>query len=552
MIGSDWMNQIYIDAGFSETRVAVMEDSNLAEVHIDRQDSERIAGNIYKGRVANVLPGMQAAFVDIGIEKNAFLFIKDAVNYKMPDGGGKANISISEILKVGEEILVQISKEPSGTKGARVTTHITLPGRYIVLMPTIDYIGISRRIENEEERSRLKSIVEGIKPEGMGIIIRTEAEGKNRDDFIEDINFLSGLWSKICTDSARSAAPKMIHKDMDIIYRSIRDIFNRDTSKIIVNDRIVQKRAEEIVEFFSPQSKDMVEYYDGSVNIFDFYGIEGKIEKALSNKVWLKNGGYIIIDQTEALTSIDVNTGRYTGASSLKDTVLLTNIEAAKEIARQLRLRDIGGIIIIDFIDMDSVEHNNMVLEELKSELKKDRTKSSVLEVTQLGLVEMTRKKMAKRLSSIMQEECPICQGNGRVLNEESVVKKLERELSRVFKETDADAVLAEINEAIARYISINGSNYIKYVEENYNKKVIIKGLASLGFSEINIKSTGSIKKVSEAAYPFEIGDKIEINTIKSRYLNASDRNNLFDGVIQGISRDENGKINRLTINIEP
>lgn len=543
------MNEIYIDAGFSETRVAVMEDGNLAEVYIERQGSERIAGNIYKGKVSNVLPGMQAAFVDIGIEKNAFLFIKDAIRYNMR-AEEKGNVSIAEILKPGDEILVQISKEPAGTKGARVTTHITLPGRYIVLMPNVDYIGISRRIEDEEERSRLKSIMEDIKPEGMGVIIRTEAEGKNTGDFIEDINFLTGLWSKVCAEQAKVSAPEIIHRDMDIIYRSIRDIFNRDTSRIIVNDRSVQKRAGDIVEFFSPESKNKVEYYDGSVNIFDFYGIEGKIEKALSNKIWLKSGGYIIIDQTEALTSIDVNTGRFTGSCSLKETVLLTNIEAAKEIAHQLRLRDIGGIIVIDFIDMDSEEHKQMVVEELKAELKKDRTKSSVLGITQLGLVEMTRKKMAKRLSSIMQEECPLCQGSGRVLNEESVVRKLEREIQRVFKETEAEAVLVEINEAIARYISVHGSDYITYVEEKCNKKVFIKGLYNMGFSEINIKSTGSIKKIDEASYPFEVGDRIEINAIKSKFLNSSDRNNLFDGVIEGISYDENGKINKLTINL--
>lgn len=544
------MNEIYIDAGFSETRVAVVEDGNLAEVYIERQGSERIAGNIYKGRVANVLPGMQAAFVDIGIGRNAFLFIKDVVKYKMPDEG-KGNVSITDVLKVGEEILVQISKEPAGTKGARVTTHITLPGRYVVLMPNIDYIGISRRIENEEERSRLKSIMEDIKPKGMGIIIRTEAEGKNAGDFIEDVNFLTGLWSKICADQAVAAAPKIIHRDMDIIYRSIRDIFNRDTSRIIVNDRSVQKRAVDIVEFFSPESKNKVEYYDGSVNIFDFYGIESKIEKALSNKVWLKSGGYIIIDQTEALTSIDVNTGRFTGSYSLKETVLLTNIEAAREIARQLRLRDIGGIIVIDFIDMDSEEHKQMVVEELKAELKKDRTKSSVLEITHLGLVEMTRKKMAKRLSSIMQEECPLCQGNGRVLSEESVVRKLERELERIFKETDAEAVLVEINEAIARYIDVHGNDYIKYVEGHYNKRVFIKGLYSMGFSEINVKAAGSAGKIDAVSQPFEVGDRIEINSIKSKYLNASDRNNLFDGVVHDISCDENGKINELTVRLK-
>jgi ribonuclease, Rne/Rng family len=550
----DWgddMNEIYMDIGFSESRIAVMDEGALAEIYIERQGSEMTSGNIYKGRVENVLPGMQSAFVNIGLDKNAFLYIKDAVdNKKINISDPECNVSINEILKVGDEILVQVSKEPAGTKGARVTTHITLPGRYVVLMPNVDYIGISRRIENEEERERLKNIMMDIKPEDMGIIIRTESEGKNTEDFMEDINFLKGLWDRIKAESVISGAPRLIHRDMDIVFRTVRDLFSRDTQKMIINDRASYKRAVEIVNLFSPSWVDKIHYYDSSANILDFYGVDLKIEKALSQKVWLKNGGYLVIDQTEALTSIDVNTGRFTGSYNLNETVVLTNIEAAREIARQLRLRDIGGIIIIDFIDMNSEEHKLKVIDALKSELKKDRTKSTVFGITQLGLVEMTRKKMGKRLSAIMQKECPMCSGSGRVLGEESVARKIERELQRVFKETDAEAVLIEVNDEVARYILSLKDSYIKYMEQNFSKKIIVKGLASMEHSDIKIKSMGSAAKVSEHAMPFEIGDKVEINVIKTKYLNNMNRNNLFNGRICDIKVNEDGKAGQIMVDI--
>ena len=541
------MNEIFIDVGFSESRVAVIDEGELAEIYIDRQSRERIAGNIYKGRIENVLPGMQAAFVDIGFEKNAFLYVKDAIDYGavFHENCTKEEIPICNLLKAGDELLVQVSKEQIGSKGARVTTHITLPGRYIVLMPNVNYIGISRRIESANERDRLKGIISKLKPKNMGIIIRTEAEGKESDDFIEDIDFLIKLYAEINNDAVKSGAPRLIHKDLGLVYKSIRDLFNRETKRVVINEINTYKK---IVELFSPELKNKFEYYSGGANILGFYGIEEKIEKALSKKVWLKCGGYIIIDQTEALTSIDVNTGKYTGCSSLKDTVLLTNIEAAGEIARQLRLRDIGGIIIIDFIDMVSYEHRNMVLAALKSGLKKDRTKSSVLGITELGLVEMTRKKMGKRLSSIMQKSCPLCQGSGRVIDEESIVRKLERELARIFKETDVDTVLVEVNDSVEKYINECSNDYIRFMEDNYNKKIYIKGLYNMQCSEIKIKMLSGNSK--EGLNTFEVGDKIVINAVKSKYLNASARYNTHNGKVEKVIYDENGSIDKIIIDI--
>lgn len=538
------MNEIYMDVGISECRTAVIDNGNLAEIHIESQNREALAGNIYKGRVENVLPGMQAAFVDIGHGKNAFLYVKDALGYETED------VSINKVLRPGDEILVQVSKEPSGSKGARVTTHITIPGRYVVFMPDIDYIGISRRIEVEAERNRLRSLAARVKPEKSGLIVRTEAEGKDEQDLIEDINFLEGLWSKIDSDASRVKAPNLVYKELDLVYRSIRDLFNRGTKKLVINDRETYTKAMELVEIFSPDQKEVIEYYDGSVNVFEFYGIEDKIEKALSKRVWLKSGGYIIIDQTEALTSIDVNTGKFTGSSSLKDTVLLTNIEASREIARQLRLRDIGGIIIIDFIDMEEEEHQNMVIDTLKSELKKDRTKSVVFGMTELGLVEMTRKKVGRRLSSVMQKQCPLCEGNGSILDEEFIVRKVERELVRIFKETDVPAVLVEVNDAIEYYIRQSESDDIKYLEDKYNKKILLKGLGSIGYSEIKVKLLGDKTKIDETLRTFENGDRVEVSALKSKYLNASDRYVSLSGTVKDVIYGDDGAPLSVTIDM--
>lgn len=415
------INEMIVDVDSEEIRVGILEDKELVEIHIERTSQQGLVGNIYRGKVSTVLPGMQAAFIDIGYEKNAFLYVGDAIQQKEfsddeIDYRDYAEYNISDILKVGQEITVQVIKEPVGTKGPRVSTHITLPGRNLVLLPNADYIGISRRIESETERQKLKKIAEKLKPDNMGLIVRTASEGKEESDFVEDVSFLTKLWDKIKKTESSGAVPRCIHKDINLIYRSVRDLFTASVDKFIINDEKEYLKVLELVEMISPVLKKRVELFSKEYKIFDYYQIETKIERALSRKVWLKSGGYIIIDRTEALTVIDVNTGKFVGGNNLEDTVLKTNIEATKEIAKQLRLRDIGGIVIIDFIDMNNNEHQQMVLDSLRQSLKNDRTKTIVLGMTALGLVEMTRKKIRQELSSVMNSNCPCCEGSGKIL----------------------------------------------------------------------------------------------------------------------------------------
>jgi len=414
-------SEIIVDVGSDETRVALLEEGELVELHIEKNSSERFVGNIYRGKVNNVLPGMQAAFIDIGYERNAFLYVTDAISQNECSDNEKEalkdrkNLNISDVLKPGQEITVQVIKEPIGTKGPRVTTHITLPGKYAVLLPNADYTGVSRRIENEEERSRLKKIAQSIKPAGKGLILRTAAEGKEKEDFLKDLDFLTKLWETIRSKEQKGNVPRCIYREHNIVERTVRDLFTQDIDKFVINDVQQYERVLELAELISPSLKARVKYFSKDYQIFEYYQIESHILKAMSRKVWLKSGGYIVIDKTEALTVIDVNTGKFTGRNNLEDTVVKTNMEAAAEIAKQLRLRDIGGIIIIDFIDMRENEHQKMVIDTLIQSLKKDRTKTTVVGMTGLGLLEMTRKKVRSELSVIMSNDCPYCGGTGKI-----------------------------------------------------------------------------------------------------------------------------------------
>ncbi|SCY15390.1 Rne/Rng family ribonuclease [Alkaliphilus peptidifermentans] len=442
------MNEIIVDAGITETRMAFIENKELVELYIERKNDKRIAGNIYKGRVANVLPGMQAAFVDIGLEKNSFLYVKDAIPQDILNIETEAykDLSIKEVLKAGQEILVQVIKEPIGTKGARVTTHITLPGRYLVLMPSTDYIGISRRIGNEEERERLKLEIDEVRPKNMGVIIRTVAEGKSKEDFKDDIKFLLKLWQRIEKEKKLGFAPRLIHRDFDLVNRTIRDIFSKEIQRFIINDQEVYKGAKELVDLISPTLKDRLVLMDEDEDIFLQYNLENQIEKSMARKIWLKSGGYIVLDTTEALTVIDVNTGKYVGSVDLDDTVYNTNIEATEVIAKQLRLRDIGGIIIVDFIDMTNEAHDEKVLKALEKALAKDRTKTKILGMTNLGLVEITRKKVRQRLDFHLQKECKYCNGTGQILSEYHLFRKIEKQLKRMMHHTSCNAVLFQVH----------------------------------------------------------------------------------------------------------
>jgi ribonuclease G len=457
---------IIADANPHEARVALLEDGKLVEVQLETRGQERLVGNIYKGRVANILPGMQAAFVDIGLNKNAFLYAGDILvdesDFYFPDNkeSGEPNHprldvpNIQDVLKPNQEIMVQVLKQPGGTKGARVTTHITLPGRLVVLMPTVDHVGVSRRIEDEDERERLKELVESIKPSGVGVIVRTVAEGCDEEHIGNEIKFLNRLWEKVQEKSDFLTAPRLIHAEETLLFRTVRDMFTEDVEQFVINDTDYYNKVVAVVNIVAPEMKGKVSLFESDENIFDAYDIETKIEKALERKVWIKNGCYLVIDETEALTVVDVNTGKYIGEDNLQDTILNANVEAAQEIARQLRLRDISGIIVIDFIDMDNAENKQKVVDALIDALKCDRVKTNVLGMTELGLVEMTRKKTRRKLSALTQTTCPCCSGSGRVFNLETMAMRVRREVLRTIRNENHNTYVVEMSEELVSHIA--------------------------------------------------------------------------------------------------
>lgn len=462
--------EILIDREPGLTRVAILEDDELCEFYLEREGAEKLAGNIYKGRVQNVLNGMQAAFVDIGTGKNAFLYLgddgPDARDLTFP-GQEAAQIPCMRQERVhnGQELLVQVIKEPDGTKGARLSRQITLPGRYVVLAPQMDYVGVSRRIAEEGERQRLKAEAERVKPEGMGLIVRTAAEGRSGEDFLEDIRELTALWEQIVGRVRVGRAPCCVHRDQDLVTRTLRDLIASDVSRIVLGDAAEVERVRSALRLFAPALADRVERYAGGLPLFDAYRIESRLEKALQRKVWLKNGGYLYIEATEALTVIDVNTGKFVGSRDLQDTVFRLNCEAAKEIARQVRLRDIGGIIIIDFIDMQSEENRQKLVEALREAFRRDRNKVNVAGLTSLGLVEMTRKRMRTPLAASLQCLCPCCGGTGRVLQPEHTARRALRDVRRLRASgTEGEIVLSANSEVLeaARQLAPEGGLYLQ------------------------------------------------------------------------------------------
>jgi ribonuclease G len=403
---------VHCEDGF--TKVALLEDQHLIEYYVDQPLINQGVGNIYKGRVVNVLPGMQAAFVDIGQGKNAFLYIDDLLPAHL-EKQPKEKPSVVEMVKEGQEILVQVTKEPLGTKGARLTTHFSIPGRWLVYMPFSDYVGISRKVESEAERNRLKMIGEEIRQPGEGLILRTVANGESKKSLENDLNILRGIWTNIREKEKSSEGVSQIYQDLDMVLRLVRDVFTEEIDELIINDSI---KALEIIHFLndiSPKLGERVKIYDQSTPIYQYYGVEEELEKAFRSKVWLDNGGYLIFDYTEALTVIDVNTGKFTGSVDLEQTVFDTNMRAAEKIASLLRLRDIGGMIIVDFIDMNQEENRNRIVERLEELMKRDRTKSLVVGWTRLGLLEITRKKVRENIENLITEACPHCNGSGRI-----------------------------------------------------------------------------------------------------------------------------------------
>jgi len=455
-----------------ETRVAFVENGVLQEVHVERARKRGLVGNIYKGKVCRVLPGMQAAFVDIGLERTAFLHASDVLaSTPEPAGAPSRNgngESITSLVREGQEVLVQVVKDPLGTKGARLTTHIAIPSRFLVYMPGNSHVGVSQKIEDEQERERLKDAVHSHIDESApgGYIIRTAAEGLDADALHKDMLFLAKLWAAIQERASQEQSERLVHEDLALVRRTMRDLVGFAVEKIRIDSRETYEKVIEFAERFIPELAPRVEHYSGERPIFDIYGVEDEIQRALERKVQLKSGGYLIIDQTEAMTTIDVNTGAFVGHRTLEETIFKTNLEATQAISRQLRLRNLGGIIIIDFIDMIDPEHKRQVLRALERALERDHAKTHISEVSSLGLVEMTRKRTRESLEHVLCEPCPICNGRGTLKTPETVCYEIFREILREARQFEARELLVLASQEVVDILLDEESTSVAELEE--------------------------------------------------------------------------------------
>ena len=463
-----------------ETRVAYIENGILQEIHIEREAKRGIVGNIYKGRVSRVLPGMQAAFIDIGLDKAAFLHASDIVPHTecVADAEQKQFIvrDIAQLVREGQNLMVQVVKDPLGTKGARLTTDITLPSRYLVFMPGASHVGVSQRIESEEERDRLRHIVSSLCDERGGFIIRTAAEGVSEKELMQDAAFLKKLWEKVENRYRRTGSKYILYGELALAQRLLRDFATvNELDRIRIDSRLTYDLLVKFTREFTPTITDKLELYHGTQPIFDLFDVENEIQRALERKVVLKSGGYLIIDQTEAMTTIDINTGAFVGHRNLDETIFNTNIEATQAIARQLRLRNLGGIIIIDFIDMANEEHCRRVLHSLSTALSKDVVKTSISDFSTLGLVEMTRKRTRESLEHVLCDSCPACQGRGSIKSNETVCHEILREIVRVHRAYDADQFLLYVSVAVGEALKSDSSYSLAEVELFIGKRVNVR-----------------------------------------------------------------------------
>ena len=526
--------ELIINETHNESRVALIENGDILDFLIERasaQKSRATVGNIYLGRVLRVLPGMQSAFVDIGMDRAAFLYVDDAyiptleeqremarrLEVKEAEAKARAkkngaqtipdelsslsetvdmkyrpDVKIQDFLKEGDEVLVQIAKEPISTKGPRVTRHITLAGRHIVFMPFIEHIGVSRRIEGDEERDRLKTVLESIRPEGKGIIARTVAEAQSHKVLKADFMLLSKIWKDIQKKLEKVKGPYDVYNDLSFIQRALRDITDEDVDTIVCDTKSSLKQVEKFISKYLPKMKGKTKLYNNDNPIFEHYGIDIEVERAISNKVYLKSGGSLNIDQTEALVSIDINTGKFVGKKTLEDTILKTNLEAVKEIAYQLRLRNCGGIIIIDFIDMEKEEHKEAVFQSLLEALKKDRAKTNVLPISGLGLVEMTRKRTRDTLTRVMCEPCPYCEGSGIVKSVTTVCYEVLREIAKTMKKSKGPKVSVFAHPEVSAQLTSEEFVLIETLEESSGKQLVIRADNSYHIEQYEIFSPES------------------------------------------------------------
>ena len=522
--------EMIISSSDLETRVAILEDDQVVEVFIERERQRGVVGNVYKGRVSKILPGMQSSFVDIGLERDAFLYVSEVVNTveeferlagedddeetsepaeaqvpvgaavgegmpgegqdrrSSPRPGSRESRSapdrpqpkIEDLLKEGQEVLVQVVKEPLGTKGARLTSHVTMPGRFLVFMPTVDHVGVSRKIESREERGRLRGIVREFREQhGFtgGVIIRTAAASRSNEDIVSDLTYFHEVWSEIRRKMESRRAPALLFQEQSLVTKLLRDLLTEDYTAIRIDNEQEHRRVVALVERIMPALVSRVKLYTKDYPILEEYGVQAEIDKALRSKVWLKSGGYLVINQTEALVAIDVNTGRYVGKRTgrLEDTILKTNLEAVKEIVRQLRLRDLGGIIVLDLIDMEEKKNRQRVFQEVEKELRKDRSPSKAVQVSDFGLVIVTRKRVKQSLERQLTEPCPYCSGSGSIKSASTICSEILRELRKIGPELDGRGVILRVNPDIARALKEEESAVFRDLEQMLGKPVTIK-----------------------------------------------------------------------------
>ncbi len=527
-----------------ETRVAILEDDQLAELFVEREQHRGVVGNVYKGRVSKVLPGMQSSFVDIGLERDGFLYVSDVIanldDYDKDDdeappeaaadadadaaGTGEAapagapaggrgrgrgrgdreegkerapEPKIEELLKEGQDVIVQVAKEPLGTKGARLTCHVTLPGRFLVFMPTVDHIGISRKIDSREERTRLRGIVKEFRDQhhfSGGVIVRTAASNRSKDDILADLDYFYKIWVDMRQRGEQKRSPVTVYQEPSLVAKLLRDLLTDDYSAIRIDHPGEHQRALEFIGRIMPSLAPRVKLYDKDFPIFEEYGVQAELDKALRSKVWLKSGGSIVINQTEALVAIDVNTGRYVGkktAGRLEDTIIKTNLEAAKEIVRQIRLRDLGGIIVCDFIDMEEKKNRQKVFGAVEQELRKDRAPSKALQVSDFGLVIVTRKRVKQSLERVLTEPCPYCSGAGTIKSSATVCYEILSEVRKVGADLDGPGVLLRVNPDIARALQEEEKGVLRDLKELLRRDIIVKPDVHLHHEQFDVMSIG-------------------------------------------------------------
>jgi Rne/Rng family ribonuclease len=528
--------EMIISSGDHDTRVAILEEDQVVEIFIERERQRGVVGNIYKGRVSKVLPGMQSSFVDIGLERDAFLYVTEVVNTveefdrlesgdedepviaavteiapdaipaEVADNGGdqtgtsraperraaprgdaraqaredRPQAKIEDLLKEGQEVLVQVVKEPLGTKGARLTSHVTMPGRFLVFMPTVDHVGVSRKIESREERARLRGIVREFREEhGFtgGVIIRTAAGGRSKEDIVSDLAYFHQVWTEIRQRMETRRPPAVLFQEQSLVTKLLRDLLTEDFTAIRLDNEQEHRRVVTLVERIMPNLLPRVKLYTKEFPIFEEYGVQAEIDKALRSKVWLKSGGYLVINQTEALVAIDVNTGRYVGKRTgrLEDTIVKTNLEAVKEIVRQIRLRDLGGIIVLDLIDMEEKKNRQKVFQEVEKELRKDRSPSKALQVSDFGLVIVTRKRVKQSIERQLTDPCPYCSGSGSIKSASTICYEILTEMKKIGSEFEGDGVILRVNPDIARALKEEESALLRDLQQTLGKPVTIK-----------------------------------------------------------------------------